>query len=200
MFFDNKRFLMFIITVSVILTVTFAFSSCKNYLESGEYRHKVLAENIYADEHKLSYSDAELMKSIQSEINETNRKIEALNSVDSQTRASIKVLMEDLCGTLSYKAKSFKGSKVKASLTEYFTEDCLKNIDDQFVFSDHPAYRIKRQLKDIVFSKSDSAIKCLAIVEYTDRNDSGKEYLDCSFSYNKSIDSYYISDISVVKG
>ena len=200
MIFDNKRFLMFITIVSIILSVVFAFASCKNYFESSEYKHKYLAEQKYADKHKPSYSDAELMKSIRSEINVINSKVEELNSVDSQTQASIKVLVEKLCDSLSYNAKTFKGSKVKTSLSEYFAGDCLKNIDKQFVFSDHKAYKIRRKLNDIVFSRNDNVLKCLAVVDYTDRNGSGKEYLDCSLAYDSNIDSYYISEISVVKG
>ena len=200
MIFDNKRFLLFITTVSVILSVVFVFSSCKNYLKSREYKHKYLAEQTYADKHKPSYSDAELMKSIREEINIINSKAEELNSVDSQTQTSIKVLIEKLCDSLSYNAKTFKGRKVKASLSDYFTDDCLKNIDKQFVFSDHKAYKITRKLNDIVFSRNGNVLKCLAVVDYTDRNGSGKEYLDCSLTYDSNIDSYYISEISVVKG
>ena len=198
--FDNKRLLAFIIIVCAILTVAFVFTSCKNYFKSSEYNYKYLAEKEYADKHKLSYSDAELMKSIQLEINEINKKSEELCSVDSQTQASIKVLVEKLCDTLSYNAKTFKGSKVKALLSEYFTRDCLTNIDEQFVFSDHEAYRIQREVETIMLSRSGATINGLIIADYTDRNSSGKEYMDCRFYYDKSTNAYYISDINVIKG
>lgn len=202
MFFDNKRLLIFLITVSAILTVTFALSSCKNYFETNEYEHKILAEKKYAEKHKLSYSNTELMKSIQSEINETERKTEALYSIDSQTRASTQIVVENLCNSLSYNGEKTKGSKVYELLSEYFTEDCYKNkVKNEFVFSDQRAYKIKRDLSEIIYNKpSDNIVKCLAVVDYTDMNTSGREYISLTFEYKSDIDAYYISDLSVVKG
>ena len=197
----NKKMLVFVIACSIVISSVFGFFTYQSYKFSETLKIRITEGQKKAKQYAISYEDGVLMDSIKDEITDYENKIEAASGVDSQTETSIRVIIENLCRTLSYKASKIKGSKIKTSLSEYFTKECYESqLDKAFVFSDHRAYKIKRELNTIMLSKDSSSLRGLAIVDYTDRNTHGREYIDCEFYYDKSTNAYYISDINIVKG
>lgn len=194
---NNKNFLIFVLIIFIIMTSILGSMTAVNINKINNTNAKI---DVIEKKNKVSENKAIRLQNLKKDISEYEIKVDKIKNNPSSLKEGVENVLNKFCEIMTYKAKETTPESIKKQLLSCVTKECLDTqVSEMFLFSENPAFLVKRTLTSISYDGyNDKKPHILAKVLYKTGVETGTEFYDCVLKFNKSVNAYYISNISVM--